>query len=225
MVGILVDLIFVSLCRKKKLQNIFLNRKISKVFDLKGSLRGRFTQQLKVEKEKKNADTSGSESQSNNTVSKNQNSSKKVKKDESGSTDDDTSSDDDMEGNVYESENSSEADSDVDESFLIDGKKNSILSDTILADGSKEPISSTLLDGDFLEFTGGRPLPLNDRAKAVFHMSILNVSANFLVENSLLRISFFLPTVFYKYAKSKKTGHFIFINYQCFRLLDSYWNR
>ncbi|EED87789.1 hypothetical protein THAPSDRAFT_270069 [Thalassiosira pseudonana CCMP1335] len=32
----------------------------------------------------------------------------------------------------------------------------------------------TLLDGDFLEFTGGRPLPLTDRAKAVFHMSILN---------------------------------------------------
>jgi 1-phosphatidylinositol-3-phosphate 5-kinase len=32
----------------------------------------------------------------------------------------------------------------------------------------------TLLDGDFLEFTNGRPLPLSDRAKAVFHMSILN---------------------------------------------------
>ena len=31
-----------------------------------------------------------------------------------------------------------------------------------------------LLDGDFLEFTSGRPLPLTDRAKAVFHMSILN---------------------------------------------------
>jgi len=33
---------------------------------------------------------------------------------------------------------------------------------------------ATLLDGDFMEFTGGRPLPLNDRAKATFHMSILN---------------------------------------------------
>jgi len=30
------------------------------------------------------------------------------------------------------------------------------------------------VDGDFLEFTSGRPLPLTDRAKAVFHMSILN---------------------------------------------------
>ena len=166
---------------KKIFQNIFLDRKISKVFDLKGSLRGRFTQQLKVEKEKKNADTSGSQSQASNTVSKNQNSSRKVKKYESGSTDDDTSSDDEMEGNVYESENSSEGDSDVDESLLIDGKKKSQISDSVMPDVSKEPISSTLLDGDFLEFTGGRPLPLNDRAKAVFHMSILNVSDIFSV--------------------------------------------
>ncbi|OEU22087.1 SAICAR synthase-like protein [Fragilariopsis cylindrus CCMP1102] len=32
----------------------------------------------------------------------------------------------------------------------------------------------TLLDGDFLEETFGRPMPMHDRAKAVFHMSILN---------------------------------------------------
>jgi 1-phosphatidylinositol-3-phosphate 5-kinase len=31
-----------------------------------------------------------------------------------------------------------------------------------------------LLDGDFLEFTLGRPMPMHDRANAVFHMSILN---------------------------------------------------
>jgi len=36
--------------------------------------------------------------------------------------------------------------------------------------------SGTLLDGDFQEFTLGRPMPMNDRAKALFHMSILNVS-------------------------------------------------
>ena len=44
--------------------------------------------------------------------------------------------------------------------------------------GSQSPVvtsSATLLDGDFLEYTNGRPLPLTDRAKAVFHMSILNV--------------------------------------------------
>ena len=31
-----------------------------------------------------------------------------------------------------------------------------------------------LLDENFLEFTKGRPLPLTDRARAIFHMSILN---------------------------------------------------
>jgi hypothetical protein len=41
---------------------------------------------------------------------------------------------------------------------------------------SKGQTTGTLLDGDFLEFTVGRPMPMNDRAKAVFHMSILNVS-------------------------------------------------
>ncbi len=35
---------------------------------------------------------------------------------------------------------------------------------------------TTFLDGDFLEFTGGRPLPLTDKAKSSFHMSILNDS-------------------------------------------------
>jgi 1-phosphatidylinositol-3-phosphate 5-kinase len=42
-------------------------------------------------------------------------------------------------------------------------------------------VSATLLDGDFLEFTSGRPLPLTDRAKAVFHMSVLNVSEHCLL--------------------------------------------
>ena len=35
-------------------------------------------------------------------------------------------------------------------------------------------IDTVLLDENFLEFTNGRPLPLTDRAKAIFHMSILN---------------------------------------------------
>jgi 1-phosphatidylinositol-3-phosphate 5-kinase len=39
---------------------------------------------------------------------------------------------------------------------------------------SKNKGPGTLLDGDFLEFTAGRPMPMHDRAKAVFHMSILN---------------------------------------------------
>lgn len=41
-------------------------------------------------------------------------------------------------------------------------------------EGRTSSSSGTLLDGDFLEFTDGRPLPLSDRAKAVFHMSVLN---------------------------------------------------
>ena len=48
-----------------------------------------------------------------------------------------------------------------------------------------KPVVSTYLDGDFLEFTGGRPLPLTDRARAAFHMSILNVSIAFMVEYSI----------------------------------------
>jgi 1-phosphatidylinositol-3-phosphate 5-kinase len=40
--------------------------------------------------------------------------------------------------------------------------------------GSSKKGPGTLLDGDFLEFTAGRPMPMHDRAKAVFHMSILN---------------------------------------------------
>jgi hypothetical protein len=38
----------------------------------------------------------------------------------------------------------------------------------------KGQVTGTLLDGDFLDFTAGRPMPMNDRAKSVFHMSILN---------------------------------------------------
>jgi 1-phosphatidylinositol-3-phosphate 5-kinase len=40
--------------------------------------------------------------------------------------------------------------------------------------GTISQANVTLLDGDFLEYTGGAPMPLNDRANAVFHMSILN---------------------------------------------------
>lgn len=50
--------------------------------------------------------------------------------------------------------------------------------DEVVRVGSMSPVvstSTTLLDGDFLEYTNGRPLPLTDRAKAVFHMSVLNV--------------------------------------------------
>lgn len=108
------------------MQNIFYNKKISKTFDLKGSLRGRFAAliQQKYGKNTENQ-TQGPESKARRS-----------------------------------SENGGEGDTD-------DSKAGSENDDPITS-------SRTLLDGDFLEFTAGRPMPMNDRAKAVFHMSILN---------------------------------------------------
>lgn len=96
------------------MQNIFYDRKISKTFDLKGSLRGRFARQSRQNKDIDLSENSASVRRM-----------------------DTTSDEEDQE------------DSSVNQ-------------------------NPTLLDGDFLEFTNGRPLPLSDRAKAVFHMSILN---------------------------------------------------
>lgn len=106
------------------MQNIFYGRKISKIFDLKGSLRGRFA------KDKVAATVTISRSNSdseNNSI-----------------TDDDDNNEGEVEVQLR--------DKGFEQSALV----------------------STLLDGDFLEFTNGRPLPLTDRAKAVFHMSVLN---------------------------------------------------
>lgn len=117
------------------MQNIFHGRKISKVFDLKGSLRGRFTQQL---------------------AEKGRN------------------------AKPYDSSNDlADLDSPVDGDAV--GSRHSDGNDSGFSPGEDAeeadllgPSVPTLLDGDFLEFTSGRPLPLNDRSKAVFHMSILN---------------------------------------------------
>merc|ERR1712070_894877 len=38
----------------------------------------------------------------------------------------------------------------------------------------EEKEETVLLDENLMELTGGRPLPLTDRAKALFHMSITN---------------------------------------------------
>jgi hypothetical protein len=46
-------------------------------------------------------------------------------------------------------------------------------------------VSVTLLDGDFLENTNGWPLSLIDRAKAAFHMSVLNGSGQWSLERLL----------------------------------------
>ena len=168
------------------IKNIFHDRKISKIFDLKGSLKGRFTQQ-NVEKEKSQTENTGQEAQTSDARTMaakhlddkkgGQKELKKRGKDETSDTD--TSPDGDSGSD--EDDNSTLEQS-------VDGKSSQPSQDRVKKaeddsdegqDTEKEATITTLLDGDFLEFTGGRPLPLNDRAKAVFHMSILNVCAGF----------------------------------------------
>jgi hypothetical protein len=128
------------------MQNIFYGRKISKIFDLKGSLRGRLTRKGNLDEENKSRKKSSQY--------------RRTKSDNSDS--DSYSGDDDDDDTLSTSSGGIEKD----EKDLTDLEK------TEKTDkGTSLP---TLLDGDFLEFTSGRPLPLTDRAKAVFHMSILN---------------------------------------------------
>ena len=132
------------------MQNIFYGRNISKIFDLKGSLRGRFTHKGNADKDKK--------------------SSKRSKQYGRSKSDGTTTSDSD-------SSLSGDEDEDDDLSISSGGLEKDGKMSTEDEKGEKTEKSAsipTLLDGDFLEFTSGRPLPLTDRAKAVFHMSILN---------------------------------------------------
>ena len=134
------DLIDISL------QNIFYGRNVSKIFDLKGSLKGRFAKLLKQNKENSEARSGSSPPTIPKRKSTTYGSDSDVSSDEDGDQPPTDSTFDDEEG---------------------------------MRDGFSSPSSSTLLDGDFLEFTAGRPLPLTDRGKAAFHMSILNVSSSF----------------------------------------------
>jgi len=124
------------------LQNIFYNRKISRVFDLKGSLRGRFAAQVQSSKEDFRSETPPLPP--------------------------DTAS---AAGN---SKYSSDADSGIRSLDKTAGSERGEPDDA--QSNSSKGASGTQLDGDFLEFTRGRPMPLNDRAKSLFHMSIQNVS-------------------------------------------------
>jgi hypothetical protein len=116
-------------------QNIFYNRKITKIFDLKGSLRGRFAAQVQSAKDGTQPDTPAHSEASSRPRKRG-------------------------------SEHGSDYGDSDDGNDVNNGK-----------DGYGEKgVTGTLLDGDFLDFTAGRPMPMDDRAKAVFHMSILNVS-------------------------------------------------
>jgi 1-phosphatidylinositol-3-phosphate 5-kinase len=110
------------------MQNIFYNKKISRIFDLKGSLRGRFAAQIQRSKDDHHLDVPSRGSEG--TISQRK-----------------------YGGHAYGFDTEGESD---------------------FSERDEGRTSGTLLDGDFLEFTFGRPMPMNDRAKAVFHMSILN---------------------------------------------------
>ena len=137
------------------MQNIFFGRKISKIFDLKGSLRGRFTRQGSLDKEKNI--NGGNRARNGHTKSSQH---RRSKSPTSSCSDSGSSDGDDDDDSVFSSSIGVEKD-ELNEAEKVDKAE-------------KATSIPTLLDGDFLEFTSGRPLPLTDRAKAVFHMSILN---------------------------------------------------
>jgi Phosphatidylinositol-4-phosphate 5-Kinase len=108
------------------MQNMFYKKKISMIFDLKGSLRGRYAAPKEPTDEAEESDP------------------------------------DDNEDNKLGGKNG-----DINDD-------NSLLQDVVVHRSTPTKAGpSTLLDGDFLDFTSGRPMPLTDRAKAVFQMSIL----------------------------------------------------
>jgi Phosphatidylinositol-4-phosphate 5-Kinase len=131
------------------MQNIFYNRKITKIFDLKGSLRGRFAANTQSAKDDSQPDTPS--------MSDNSGGRRKDQWDEGNNN-----------HHRNQQENTTMPDNMSDES----GGGAEHGSSTTEKGGAAG--AGTLLDGDFLEFTQGRPVPLTDRAKAVFQMSILN---------------------------------------------------
>lgn len=120
------------------MQNIFYNRKITKVFDLKGSLRGRFARNVHTTKEESTADA--------RSVSEASAGKKRPVNTESGN------------GKARDGSTAEASDESGGEGPTLVPEKG----------------PTTLLDGDFLEFTLGRPMPMTDRGNAVFQMSILN---------------------------------------------------
>lgn len=157
------------------MENIFFKRKISKVFDLKGSLRGRFAKRLSQKGKTKEKIEQQVQSDTSSKPNQKKDSNKHC-------SDTDISSDDDSvkgngKGNTLNSSSSSEEDEGA---TTNETKETKIPPTTSQSNHDKENATdesqsaSTMLDGDFLEFTGGRPLPLNDRAKSMFHMCILN---------------------------------------------------
>jgi len=142
------------------MQNIFYNKKISKIFDLKGSLRGRFAAYLKNYHE----DPSGRDTNAGKyAASEAGGGQRRYAPDSTGYDvrEGGASNNPNAIGNSGEELLSHERDE------SLEGKRTSSKKE-----GPDAP--RTMLDGDFLETTFGRPMPMHDRAKEVFHMSILN---------------------------------------------------
>jgi hypothetical protein len=116
------------------MQNMFYKKKISMIFDLKGSLRGRYA----APKEPADDVVEESDPEDSEDIINNNNKTGNTNKNNGESNDD-----------------------------------NSLLQEVVHRSTPTKAGLSTLLDGDFLDFTSGRPMPLTDRAKAVFQMSIL----------------------------------------------------
>jgi len=127
------------------MQNIFYNRKITKIFDLKGSLRGRFAANIQS-----NKDQDSSQAQHPDTPMSDASASVKRRTSET----------------VWD-EGRNEGSGDTSDDIVNEQA-------TGAEKGPGSVTTGTLLDGDFLDFTMGRPMPMTDRSKAVFQMSILN---------------------------------------------------
>ena len=147
------------------MQNIFYNKKITKIFDLKGSLRGRFAAHMK-----------GSSSSIDDQQGQYYEGSSTVGGGTGAGMDSSTGSARQLYG---KQQKLLEVSSDKNISFGNDADgsvegENTAGGGSVNKTSSNKKGSGTLLDGDFLEYMSGRPMPMLDRAKAVFHMSILN---------------------------------------------------
>jgi len=126
--------------------NIFFGRNISITFDLKGSLRGRFAKIKEKGDPKVTSESKAARRGFESPFS-------------SGSESDD----DNKSSTSGSSEENEAAPSELRQRGAQDATHK-----------SSTATSTVFLDGDFLEYTNGRPLPINDRSKALFHNSILN---------------------------------------------------
>jgi Phosphatidylinositol-4-phosphate 5-Kinase len=140
------------------MQNIFYNRKITKTFDLKGSLRGRFASNIQSAKDDSTQPDTPSMSDNSGGYRKEQ-------------WDHEQQQGANNNNNLNHDNTTPTAEQMSDESG---GRGTEHGSSTTTDKQQQQQGCGTLLDGDFLEFTQGRPVPLTDRAKAVFQMSILN---------------------------------------------------